>query len=347
MFSPTYRITPLLLARIKQITTLVHQLNATHLQAQVLQQLEWDARAQSTSSSTSIEGNPLSLTQVKHLLKHQPKTLQQHEQEVYNYNEALKMLQRQNSSGLSVPQLLQVHHTVTSRLLPQSQSGKLRKQHVFVLNPQTKEVVFLPPDPEDVHSLVDELLSWLHTSQDLDPLIVAGIFHKQFVVIHPFMDGNGRTVRLLTTALLAGLGIDLFTLMSFENYYNANVTRYFAQVGVYGNYYDIVSDINFTSWLEYFAEGILAELTRVHTIVVEQSQRTKHRLTASHQTILSYLKEHDSITMREYAKLTSRSPAARSKDLKALVESGVLVKYGQGRATYYYLSNLHNLSKYS
>ena len=55
---------------------------------------------------------------------------------------------------------------------------------------------------------------------------------KQFVIIHPFMDGNGGTTRLLTKVILAGMGIDTFNLFSFENYYNRNVTGYFGNLGI-------------------------------------------------------------------------------------------------------------------
>ena len=86
---------------------------------------------------------------------------------------------------------------------------------------------------------MDDLFRFVKTNQSTDPLILAGIFHKQFVIIHPFMDGNGRTVRLMTKVILARMGLDTFSLFSFENYYNKNVTRYFQTVGEYGNYYDL------------------------------------------------------------------------------------------------------------
>ena len=94
-------------------------------------------------------------------------------------------------------------------------------------------------------------------------MILAGIFHKEFVIIHPFVDGNGRTARLATKVLLAKMGLNTFNLFSFENYYNQNVTKYFQEVGLAGNYYDIKDQVDFTPWLEYFTDGIIDELLRV------------------------------------------------------------------------------------
>ena len=71
-----------------------------------------------------------------------------------------------------------------------------------------------------------------------DPILLAGLFHRQCVIIHPFMDGNGRTARLLTTGILGQGGLDIFRIFAFENYYNRNISRYFQAVGLRGDYYE-------------------------------------------------------------------------------------------------------------
>jgi len=78
----------------------------------------------------------------------------------------------------------------------------------------------------------------------IDPIVLAGLFHRQCVIVHPFIDGNGRTTRLLTTAILGKGGLDLFEIFSFENYYNQNITLDFEKQGVgRGTYYVVkVSD---------------------------------------------------------------------------------------------------------
>lgn len=55
----------------------------------------------------------------------------------------------------------------------------------------------------------------------------------------------------------------MFEIFSFEDYYNRNITRYFKAVGLEGDYYNLKDDVEFSSWLEYFAEGILDQLRRV------------------------------------------------------------------------------------
>ena len=99
-------------------------------------------------------------------------------------------------------------------------------------------------------SLMNDLINFINKNiGKIDPILLAGLFHKQNVIIHPFMDGNGCTTRLITTALLGSNGLDLFEIFSLENYYNQNVTRYFDYVGAVGDYYEIARDVDFTQWL--------------------------------------------------------------------------------------------------
>src|SRR3990167_5086191 len=100
MWQPKYRITDALLANIKKINSLVTELNHNRFPNVVVLELEKIAREISTHASTSIEGNPLPLTEVKKILKTRPDQLRSSEQEVINYNQALKWLNQKLNQGL-------------------------------------------------------------------------------------------------------------------------------------------------------------------------------------------------------------------------------------------------------
>jgi Fic family protein len=193
--------------------------------------------------------------------------------------------------------------------------------------------MFMPPDWKDVKRLTQELMDFVndHDGQ-IDPIILAGLFHRQNVIIHPFMDGNGRTTRLLTTAILGQGGLDIFEIYAFENYYNRNVTRYFNAVGLQGDFYELRDNIDFTGWLEYFAGGILDELYRVRQTI---PAFPGPRLEEHHKRILAYIEEYGSITQGEYGQLANRSLAARKKDFQKLVDMGQIESHGGGRSVYY------------
>lgn len=83
--------------------------------------------------------------------------------------------------------------------------------------------------------------------EKVDPSILPGVFHKQMAIIHPLMNGNKRTTRLVTKILLAGMGLNTFDLFSFENYYNQNVANYFQMIGEFGDHNELVEKTDFTS----------------------------------------------------------------------------------------------------
>jgi len=338
-FSPKYTISNQLLNNIKEINKLVVELNNKRFPNPVLYKLNSQANTLSTYASTSIEGNNLKLTEVKKLLRSNPKNIKDTEREVLNYNKALEFLNngiKEKSVRLNNDLIQKTHRLVTKKLLLGANCGKYRQDSIIIHNPLTREIIFMPPDHKDVKELMSNLLSFVKKNKkDVDPLILAGIFHKQFVLIHPFMDGNGRTCRLVTMVLLAELGIDTFELFSFENFYNQDVTKYFSLVGEQGSYYDLESDIDFTAWLEYFTEGILDEILRVKEILENKELTPEYTILRDHDRMLEYIRMNGFITDRKYAGLTDRAKATRVIDFNKLIDLGLIERKGKGRSTYY------------
>ena len=341
MFAPQFTITNLLLANIKHINSLITALNTGRFPNVVLLEFERTARAVSTYASTSIEGNPLPLTEVKKILKNKPTHVRESEREVLNYNEALEDLNMKISKAhlnISLKRILSIQKKVTNMLLPAFDCGHLRQKPVVINDPRTGKTVFMPPGAKDVQPMMEDLIHFVNTNLDtIDPLILAGIFHKQMVIIHPFIDGNGRTTRLATKVLLAAMGLNTFSLFSFENYYNKNVTKYFQTVGEYGDYYELKDIIDFTSWLEYFTEGIIDELLRVQKILPEAAHTPQAELYPHHHMLLKHIQDNGYISDRDYAKLTDRAKATRRLDFQKLLNLGMIERKEKGKATYYIL----------
>jgi len=342
-WKPSYTISDKLLLTIREIGESIGEIKAQRLTHTALAKLELSASELSSYASTSIEGNPLPLMDVKRLLKSQKESVRDTEREVLNYNNALQILYksvRQNSFTLNVKVIERVQGQVVTGLMDNpAHCGALRQDPVIIRNPRKiDEVVFIPPDAKDVQRLVKNLTDFVNDNVgNIDPVILAGVFHRQLVIIHPFIDGNGRTTRLLTTAVLGKAGLDLFEIFSFENYYNHNITRYFKAVGLEGDYYDLKDEIDFSTWLEYFADGILDELRRIIKVLLGQSAN-KPRLEPHHQQVLDYIQERGSITQREYGDISSRSLASRKLDFEKLLQLNLIISKGVGRGTYYELS---------
>jgi len=337
-FNPKYTVTPKLLNNIKEITRLTTLLNNKRFSKPIKMRLEKNAISLSVYSSTSIEGNPLPLTEVKIILKNKPEHLRNTEKEVINYNDALIYLRKNigKLANLNKKLVLDTHKKVMKGLLESDDFENYRKVPVVVNNPRTGEVVYMPPDAKDVTGLMKSLITYVNKNKgEIDPIILAGLFHKQFVIIHPFVDGNGRTARLITKFLLAGMGLDTFNLFSFENYYNKNVTKYFHNVGVSGNYYEIRERIDFTGWLEYFTDGIIDELIRVSKELEKFGTNPGTSLKDHDRKVLKHIEEYGYITDSDYSKITDRAKATRALDFEKLRKLGLIKRKGKGRATYY------------
>ena len=338
MFKPIYDMNSSLLDNIVRIKNLIAEFNDQKFSDIVLAKFEKDSYAISAHASTSIEGNPIPLTDVRKILKSSPSHVRDTEKEVLNYNKALHYLNTllKKSNLITKTFICDIQSMVVEDLIDKRNQGIFRQAQVVVNNPKTRKIAFIPPNAKDVTKLINDLVLYLEKEYTTtDPLILAGIFHKQFVVIHPFMDGNGRTTRLVTKYLLARMGLDTFQLFSFENYYNQNVTKYFSSVGVYGDYYDMVEKIDFTGWLVYFTDGIVDELLRVQKLL--KSSVEPNRITLYEKVIIEYIKKNGYISRNEYNKITDRADSTQILDFKRLVDKNIIKKHGKGKATYYTL----------
>jgi Fic family protein len=338
MFEPKYTVNNALLANLVKIKNLIAKQNDQKFPELVLAEFQKDSHAVSAFASTSIEGNPLALTDVRRLLKNAPERVRDTEREVLNYNTALQYLDQTvaKPKAVTVDFICTVQGLVIDQLIEKKNQGKIRKDPVVVNDPKLRKIIFIPPNADEVPSLLQDTIMFLDKHYDsVDPLILAGLFHKQFVIIHPFIDGNGRTARLVTKYLLARMGLDTFKLFSFENYYNQNVTKYFNAVGVQGDYYDIVDKVDFTDWLVYFTDGIIDELLRVQKLLLTTT--AIQRNTEYEKTIVAYIREHGSISESEYSQVTKRARSTRILDFKRLVDRGILERCAAGKASYYVL----------
>jgi uncharacterized membrane protein len=109
-------------------------------------------------------------------------------------------------------------------------------------------------------------------------------------------------------------------------------------VGVFNNYYDIVNDIDFTKWLEYFTNGIIDELERVSALL-PRATSLEDRLEDHHYKIIDLIKDKGVIKDSDYAKVTDRSRSSRILDYRKLVDLDLIERKGKGRGTYYVLKD--------
>lgn len=165
-----------------------------------------------TYDSTTIEGNTLTLQETSQLLFENitPRRSLREINEVTNHKEAFDYLLKEKGD-VSKEFILKLHALVVKNTLKESlksQIGKYRDLQVYI-----RGTNWMPPKPEEVPGEMQVLLSWYSkNSHKLHPLILAAYFHSAFETIHPFVDGNGRTGRLLLNFILRKHGYPMINI---------------------------------------------------------------------------------------------------------------------------------------
>ena len=247
-YKPPFTITNKMLDYVSSIMEKVGKLdNYTNFNKMPV--LRRNNRIRSIHSSLAIEANSLSLNQVKDVIAGRTVIGPQKEiQEVKNAYNAYEMIN--NVDAYSIKDLKIVHGVMT--YLTVSESGEFRKGNEGVFDEKGNCIHVCPP-PEQVEKLMRELFDWMKKNdKEIHPLILSSIFHYEFVFIHPFSDGNGRTVRLWQNIILSKWK-ELFEYLPIES-----------QIHKYqDDYYKSINNCNHSGESTEFIEFILKMIDEV------------------------------------------------------------------------------------
>ena len=304
--------------------------------------LRQEAIIHSAYSSTSIEGNILSLEQVSELARGREITAARRDkQEVLNYLDVLKNIKILiKNNFITEKDILNIHRMVTKNTLNNpADSGVYRNRYVVVANRFTGEIFFKPPQNQEVPELVKDLLSWINSeeSKELDPVIEAGVVHYELVRIHPFVDGNGRTRRVLAALILYLRGFDTNQFFCLDDYYDFDKPAYYKALQ------SVKPDtLNLTDWLEYFVEGVNISIEAVKERIARLSSKRLRKdkgkqiaLTERQMRIIEFINQNGKISNRDVREMFKLSNRAALDEINKLLELHVLKSQGKGRALHY------------
>ncbi len=225
-YKPPYEITSKMLDYVSKIMETIGSLN-NYYDLEKMPIMRRNNKIKSIHSSLVIEGNSLTFEQVKDVINGK-KVLGKEKDiiEVKNAYEAYELIKELNP--YNVKDLLKTQGIITKSLTVDS--GNFRKNSVGVFD---KEVcIFMAPPHTSVPSLMDDLFNWLNANKDeIHPLILSSIFHYEFVFIHPFSDGNGRTARLWQNVILSNFK-ELFEYMPIESRIKKYQQEYYDSINI-------------------------------------------------------------------------------------------------------------------
>lgn len=336
-WQPRYTLTSAVVRHLLEIEAARAVVDQVTLPPAVESELRRRARVRATHYSTRIEGNRLTLAEAEQVVAGQRVRLHGRERdagEVRNYWKALLRIEEwaTRKTDLTEDLIRRLHALVEHG---QTRPTPYRDGQNMIRESETGALVYLPPEAKDVPALMRELVEWVrHTRPELPPPVVAGLAHYQFVTIHPYYDGNGRTARLLATFLLQRDGYGLNGFFSIEEEHARDLAAYYHSLAVHPhhNYYEGRATADLTSWLEYF----LSTLAAVFTAAKEEVLRLVHdglrvepdalrRLDPRARAVLALFTHQDRIAATDVANTLGLSSRTARLLLQGWVEEGWIV----------------------
>ena len=224
-YIPPFDITYTMLDRISSIMRSIGKLD-NYKDLIRMPILRRNNRIKSIQSSLAIEANSLSQGQVKDVIDGKPVLGPQKEiQEVKNAYEAYEMIKKVNA--YSIKDLKKIYSIMTKYIV--DESGEFRNCNEGVFDGKGNCIHICPP-PEKVDELMKQLFNWMKNGNEfLNPLILSSVFHYEFVFIHPFTDGNGRTARLWQNIILSNWE-EVFEYLPIESQIKDHQQEYYKSI---------------------------------------------------------------------------------------------------------------------
>jgi Fic family protein len=344
MFDPKFTITTAITNALLEIERARGFLDAANLKEAWIRDIQSEALILEAHHSTHIEGTQLTLPQAHGILAGASvKAVRADDrQELLNYKKAMDFVSTYlgKKSEITEELIKEIHKILVTDVRGGTlEPGRYRTVQNYVLHSITKTVMYTPPPPSEVPHLMQEFAEWLNQASDMSPVLIAGISQFQFVNIHPFLDGNGRTARVLCSLILYQNGYDFKRLFSLSEYYDKDRLTYYEVLQAVRR-----NNMNFTGWLEYFTEGLRSQLGEVKIKgekaikrdVLHEKQK-EFKFNPRQQTALDYLIEHNRIDNATYRELCSAIKRTATRDLTELVNLGLIERHGEKKGTYYTL----------
>jgi Fic family protein len=322
-----------LLSLVEAIAALRERILAATVELSWIPALQKDTRTRNGHASTAIEGNPLTLEQVRAL--EEGRTLAatdgRSSREVLNYFAGLRYVETNaGKKKIRHEDIFELHRLLADTVMDQGEAGRYRTIAVRVGR-------HFPPSAMEVSGLMFELLEWWNLkSAGLSPVLSSAILHYQFEHIHPFADGNGRTGRALALWELYRRGFDSHHIFSVDEYYWEDRPAYYAALDAVRT-----AGEDLSGWLEYSAEGLQQTLERVWLRVQSFTVKAPEKLVLrpKQEQLLHLLRDHGSMAPSDLWEALGVSRQGAMDLLRPLLSAGLVEKLGTKKTGRYSLKN--------
>lgn len=344
MYSPQFTITNKIVRNIGAIDAAKEIIEHAPLLPYWEKKFQEEAILRTTHYGTHIEGNELSITQVQKVIDGERVVARDRDvQEVINYRKVIEEMTKDSDESLDEKFVFKLHKTVVHNVLDDENAGKYRNKEVVIRNSITGEVSFRPPKAIEVPWQMKDLLLFVKNEKEMHPVLKAGVVHYEFVRIHPFLDGNGRVGRALSTYVLFKEGYDIRQFFSLEEHFDRDPVAYYTALqSVQKNKGDL------TDWVSYFTEVMAAELAKIKEQIDNISIDSKLKkklggpvmLSERQLKVIEYIQKVGYFENKMFPTMFPMvSEDTVLRDLKDLIKKGIIKKQGRTKGVKYVMAN--------
>lgn len=328
---------------LTKIVTVKGFLEAAALSEDWIKEMQNRALVLEAHHTTHIEGTQLTLEQSEQLLK--GKTLANTDpddaRELVNYRDAFDLVADylNDESPVTEGLIREIHKRLVKGVRGNAAApGEYRKIQNYVVNSKTKETVYTPPPVYEIQSMMQELVDYINKTEEIHPVFIAGIAQFQLVHIHPFLDGNGRSARLLSTLCLYRKGYDFKKLFTISEYYDRNRADYYKAIQSVRE-----NNMDMTGWLEYFTHGLAEQMQEIkikgEVVIRADVLAKKYKLSNRQAKAVQYILQYGELTIKDFAQLCANTPRRTlQRDLKSLTDKGLFTAEGATNQLVYKLA---------
>lgn len=341
MFVPRFsEDNPNILFHLEELDRVIFRVERIVIMPKYEKWLEREAFIRTAYSSSMVENASIPEEEMEMIARAAPvASIPETRPDVVNYAKALEFVDFIGDSEIAVDQAIirQIHwHLMKDIRDTHTKPGQYRTQPNWIEHQGVK--VYDPPFHVEVPILMQEFSDWLKAGENVNPLIKAGIAHVHLVAIHPFVDGNGRTARLLAVLLLRKSGYGFRKLLSLDSHYQLSRNEYIGALQrAFGEKF--TNEYDLTPWLEFFTRsvaieaGLLEQKLTDWRMFIDRAHSQLKPLGLNERQVdgLMYAMHVGHIRRKDYIEITSVSPLTATRDLSELVKKDFLVPKGAGR----------------
>ena len=205
--------------------------------------------------------------------------------------------------------------------------GEFRKTQNWIRGSSPSNARFVPPPAHELQRTISDLEKFIHNEDTFLPIVKMALMHAQFEVIHPFLDGNGRTGRMLIPLYLKEKDLLEKPVLFLSWYFNKHREQYFDLLFEYGKG-------NVDSWVYFFAQAVTfvcdeaikvsEEVSNIRQRDMEKIQAFSSKTSERAITLLNYLFEIPIITTADVVKLLGISRSSARNSINKMIENNIL-----------------------